>query len=103
MSAVDLDNDPDMTDVWRKLQAAKEPNSREDLLFRLAEFALEQHDFSDPDIDEDVHDEFELLRRARENYHLVGVRVGRFVARLVEENELVKDLGVLSVEDPNPN
>jgi hypothetical protein len=102
MSAVDS-YDSEMNDVWRELKITEEPDSREFLLERLAEFALNQHDFSDVEIGDDVHEYFEELRQARETYHLTAVRVGRFVARTMENTETLGAMRSHAVDDPSSN
>src|SRR5262245_16726738 len=88
MSEVDVDTgDTELHEVWTELQRTQDPGEREFLLERLAGAALDFHDFSDGEIPEDLHAHFEQLRRVREDYHLVAVRVGRFVARMMEDHE----------------
>jgi len=89
MSEVDAEG-TEVHELWKELQGTDDPGGREFLLERLAELALELHDFSDAEIGEDTHEYFEDLRRAREEYHLSAVRVGRFVARLMENHDALK-------------
>lgn len=86
----ETDADPGITEiraVWYQLQRTDDPDEREILLERLAEVAFWAHDFSDLELHEDLHAQFERLRRAREDYHLCALRVGRTVARLIDEDE----------------
>lgn len=86
MSEVD-DEGSELRSAWKELQATNDPDGREFLLERIASLALEYHDFSDTEIGEDTHEYFEDLRQAREDYHLTAVRVGRFVARMLESHD----------------
>lgn len=88
---MDLGIDDDVSDVWNELQETKDPADREHLLARLAECALRQHDFSDLRISEEVHEQFELLRLAQEEYHVTAVQVGRFVAHLKQATPIEED------------
>ena len=81
---------PEVQEAWNEFQQTADPYEREFLLIRLAELTADTHDFSDTDIAEDVQCLFERLRRAREDYHIAAVRVGRFIARVLEAQE-VKD------------
>jgi hypothetical protein len=91
MSEVDAD-DSEVLEIWRALQATDDPDGREMLLARLASLALEYHDFSDGEIAEDTHGSFEDLRRVREKYHLTAVRVGRLVARMMENRDTMESM-----------
>jgi hypothetical protein len=88
--------DSEVHDLWDELQKTIDPDGREFLLERLAELALDGHDFSDCDLSEETHEHFELLRRAHENYHLTAVKVGRFVARMIDNHEALSKLQELA-------
>lgn len=77
-----------MHEVWDQLQRSEDPDEREFLLARLAQVALQAHDFSDGETAEELHAHFEQLRRVREDYHLVAIRVGRFVARMMDDHDM---------------
>ena len=97
------DESSEVREVWDELQGTDDPDSREFLLERLAELALQHHDFSDCDISEDTHECFEALRRAREEYHLVAVKVGRLVARILETQDVFSDMTEQPLDDSKAN
>lgn len=94
------DDETEARDVWIELQETVDPMDRECLLIRLAEFACSSHDFSDPNEVEEVHEQFGLLRKAQEDYHLAALRVGRYVARMMEAQQVLKNY---SSTDENSN
>lgn len=102
MNEVDAEGS-ELHDVWKELQGTDDPDGREFLLERLASVALEYHDFSDTEIGEDTHECFEELRRARENYHLLAVRAGRFVARMLENHDTLGAMKRHAVGDDSAN
>jgi hypothetical protein len=103
MNEVDAEGS-ELRDVWKELQTTEDPDGREFLLEQLATLALECHDFSDPEIAEETHEYFEDLRRAREEYHLIAVRAGRFVARMMENHDTLRAMRRhVTVDDPDAN
>jgi hypothetical protein len=99
----DDDEDSEVQEVWNELRETKDPISREDLLIRLAEWALVDHDFSDLEDSEYVQDAFSDLRVSQARYQVAALRVGRIVAQYMEL-ELAQDaiLVPLTPED-SPN
>jgi len=87
MNDVDVES-PEMRDIWANLQRSDDPDEREYLLARLANIALEHHDFSDPEVSEGTHSQFEMLRHSRERHHAAAVRVGRLVARMMASHDV---------------
>lgn len=90
MTIQEDDDDTDVREVWNDLQEAKDPMDREFLLVRLAEYALRTHDFSDLEICDGIHEQFAALRLAQEKYHLAALSAGRFVAHMMESDEILR-------------
>jgi hypothetical protein len=85
--ALPNDDDALMHEVWDELRSTRDPSSREVLLVRLAEFALDLHDFSDLEVHEEIHDAFATMRAAQEQYQLAALRVGRLVVSMLEADD----------------
>lgn len=95
-------DDSEMQDVLKELDTVTDPTDREFLLVRLAEYAGRFHDFSDVEISDEFHDQFEALREAQSQYHQTAVRVGRFVARMIEQDQLMLGISVSDDDGSNP-
>ena len=81
------EDDDEAREVWNELRSTRDPASREDLLVRLAECALDSHDFTNLDVPEDIHDALSEMRASQERYQLTAIRVGRLVAQLIEMDQ----------------
>ena len=94
-------DDTDMQEVWNELQDSTDSRNREDILIRLAECALRDHDFSDLDTADEVHNAFCAMRVAQAQYEVAALTVGRIVAQLMElENDpIIMPFG----PEENPN
>lgn len=88
--------------LWLELERTQDLDCREYILERLGEAALDLHDFSDLEISEDVHRRFEGLRKVREDYHLIAMKVGRFVAQMLDEHE-ARARAQAHADDPSAN
>lgn len=78
------DDESEVLEVWHELQSAKDPQSREDLLIRLAECALIDHDFSNLETPDEIQDAFSELRASQAQYQVAALRVGRIVAQYMD-------------------
>lgn len=88
-------------EVWNELQSTKDPRNREELLIRLAEYALANHDFSDLESPEDIHDALCELRVCDAQYQVAALRVGRLVAQYMDCETGIVFIPLDSGESPN--
>lgn len=101
MTPTDDEESAEAQEVWNELQGTRDPRSREDLLVRLAEYALSNHDFSDLETPEDIHDAICEMRVCEAHYQVAALRVGRLVAQYMELEQGMVIIPLGAEENPN--
>jgi hypothetical protein len=71
---------PETIALNRRIQEEDDPQKREEMMLELAEKALQVHDKSDLDLDDEVHALFDDLELAKVHYRQAALRVARVVS-----------------------
>lgn len=77
---------PEVLALYRKLQAAQDPDERGEILLQLAHRFAEDYDSSDEGFTESFHSVMDTYHQAFLTYNQAGLRLGRVLTHVLENH-----------------
>ena len=80
--------------LFQQFKECKDPYDRAAIANEIAEVSLNEHDFTDPNMNDSYHQYFEEFQRARDEYDRASLKVARLTVNVIEEYLNSKELTV---------